>query len=539
MMVSALYLSFVISVISVPLISIQAQRQSYLQAHLRVYPSRELSVSPLGIRANSDTTLLPKSLATITTDTGDLAPGHRDFARYTDIRMCLAAAAITRDVLRHSLKARDNLEKVRETPERDTLPASVAVAARNCAARFTVAGTAAKDLPLLFDLALYAGNDSMAHSVLARLVTGAPTVADKQKILTSYAIRYLKAEPARVAAADSIEAQIDKLGEAGLGERIYIHDGLRDFYSTKHFNNRLVRREAEQVITLIQSMVAPEPPYMQTVSNAYRSLMLWAWLNYPDSIPVFAQRYQQYLGRPAVQSALKAGCVNDKKVESICNLASAPLETVIGATLPVGMYQSKQQPVAPPVRADFWFPAPGRDTVQPAPGMVSVILHTYIDNCVTAPGSCRDWIDRVRRLGERCKSAEVPVTIVLDVPGYRLGGNPGPADSVAQSYRLYLQDYFKWPVNVAVRTMQVIYSLPSPDGRKFYGRTKYRDVYDSNGVVMTDRAGKVIYSSGDNGRLDINIDQLPPFEFFVEHAISASKQAVGTVPSSPPSSSKK
>jgi hypothetical protein len=525
-MQGVLYLLFVVSVSLVPL---QAQ------------PLAQLSVQPTQ-QPSRDTTPLPKSLSTITTDTGDYAPGHHDFSKYTDIRMCLTAVANTRDVLRRTLKVWDNLELVQPTPERDTLPVGVAQVARNCGARFTVAGTAVGDLPLLFDLALFAGNDAMAHAVLARLVDTAPTAAEKHQVLISYIDRYLKAEPARVAAVDSIVAQMDKLGQTGLPERISAHAALMHFYGVTHYNSRLVRREAEQVIALIQNITAPGMKDVEGLESSYGSLMLWAWLNYPDSMPMVAQRYQQDLSRPVMQSVIKKHCIGNlnKSATSICNLAAAPLDSVIQSALPPGIHQAQQ--AAPPLRADFWFPAPGRDTLQPAPGVVSVILTPYLNDCINTPRSCTAYIDRVRRLIERYGSGGMSITMIMNAPGYRLGGDPGPADSVAQSYRVYLQDYFKWPVNVAVRTMKVIYSLPSPDGRVFYGSSKYKDVYDSSSVVIVDRAGKMIYNNqlqsiGTN--LDLNLDFAPRFELFVEHAMAASKQpagkAVHSVPATAPS----
>ena len=40
---------------------------------------------------------LSARLATITTDTGAFAPGHRDFARYDNPGLCRAAALVTRE----------------------------------------------------------------------------------------------------------------------------------------------------------------------------------------------------------------------------------------------------------------------------------------------------------------------------------------------------------------------------------------------------------------------------------------------------------
>jgi hypothetical protein len=513
----ALYLLFAISV-PLPLATIQGQ--PHVQMH-----------GPASTGANSDTVPLPRSLSTITTDTGDYAPGNRDYTRYTDLRWCLIAATNTRDVLRRTLKALDNFDLVQSTPERDTLPAGAKTVARNCGARFTVAGTAIGDLPVLFDLALMAGNDSMAHAVLARLVDAAPTTVEKDKVLLKYVDHYLNAEPARVAAADSIVAQIEKLGQAGLSERLNVHGALLQYFGVKHYNSRLVRREAEQVISIIDSMATPELHHVERLSGAYNHLMLWAWLNYPDSIPVIAQRYQRYLRSSAAQGAMKKICLEERKA-FICDLTSAPIDTVIRAVLGTGYHQSQQ--AAPPVSADFWFPAPGRDTVQPARGVVSVIInYQNLINCIRTPGGCKEDFDRLRRFVERYKSAGMSITMLANAPGYRLGGDPGPADSVAQSYRLYMQNYFKWPVTVAVRNQIVTYKMESPDGRIFYGK-KYRDLYDSNGVVMTDREGKVIYLSGGD-RLDINIDRLPRFELFVEHAMAASKQASHLIPPAIPS----
>jgi hypothetical protein len=374
----------------------------------------------------------------------------------------------------------------------------------------------------------------MAHAALARLVDVAPTAPEKHQVLLSYLTRYLKAEPARLAAADSIVAQIDKLGDAGLPERIVAHNTLLNFYGRKHYNSRLVRREAEQVIALERRMPEQEWNKLAPLGSAYIDLMLWAWLNYPDSMPMVAQQYQQDLRSPAVQSALRKICVDDRKASSTCTLASAPIDTVIQALLrPSNGFQIQQ--MAPPIRADFWFPAPGRGSVQPAPGVVSLIIKpVLINNCVDTPGACKELLSKLRRLMDRYGSSGLSITMLVDVPGYRMGGDPGPADSVAQSYRMYLQDYFKWPVTVAVRTKKIIYRLPSPDGRIFYGDTKYGDVYDSNVVVITDQSGKVIYTSS-NVDLDANIGVVPPLELFVEHALAVSKQAAHSTPAAVPS----
>jgi hypothetical protein len=370
--------------------------------------------------------------------------------------------------------------------------------------------------------------------VLTRLVDVAPTASEKHQVLLSYLARYLKAEPARIAAVDSIMAQIDKLGQAGLSERVLAHNTLLNFYGRKHYNGRLVRREAEQVIALVRSMTASFMNSFAYSEFAYNDLMLWAWLNHPDSMPMVAQQYQQDLRSPVAQSALEKFCVDDRKSLSVCRLASAPIDTVIQALLrPSSVYQSQQ--TAPPLRADFWFPATGQDTVQPAVGVVSLIIKAQnIYNCVNTPGACKEYLSKLRRLMNRYGSSGMSIIMLVDVPGYRLGGDPGPADSVAQSYRLYLQDYFKWPVTVAVRTMKVTFKMPAPDGRIFYGRTKYMDLYDSNPVVITDRSGKVIYSSSSE-ELDDNLDRVPPVELFVERALAASKQAAHPVPAAVPS----
>src|ERR1035437_7796607 len=109
-----------------------------------------LLVLPCGLLAQSH--LLPSSLwaagtldtthaitdsarlATITTDTGAFAPGHRDFSRYDTPGLCLAAAKWTRHVLHRTLEAHDSLFLLRETPERDILGSGgTAAIAQTCA----------------------------------------------------------------------------------------------------------------------------------------------------------------------------------------------------------------------------------------------------------------------------------------------------------------------------------------------------------------------------------------------------------------------
>ena len=268
-----------------------------------VFPERVGRVDTTPITTAGDRSVSSSdSLATITTDTGALAQGDKDFTRYRVPGMCLALAENARSVLRRSLAAKVILDTIQTTaPERDTLPRGVVTLARACGARFTVANVTPWDLPDLFMLALLAERDSLADAVLQRRVTLVTNTAAKGWLLQQAATIYLAAEPARVAAATAVVAQADALGLAAAAARLAAHQALLDF-ATQTFDRVRMRQEAERILALGRAAPFDSIKYhWGPVYFAYVGLGRVAYFEHPDSArelaPQLAQRAIKDLAR--------------------------------------------------------------------------------------------------------------------------------------------------------------------------------------------------------------------------------------------------
>jgi hypothetical protein len=167
---------------------------------------------------------LPSALAAITTDTGDFAPGHRDFSRYATPTWCLLAVQQDQATRRNPLStqtALDTLDLVVGRPRlEDTLFARVARVARACTAQFPVAKTGPNELSALYMVAVVARDDALTDAVLRQLLTLAPTDAVRLDLLVWAIEQEITAQPTRVAAADSLMAQLDARGEAAAVARL-------------------------------------------------------------------------------------------------------------------------------------------------------------------------------------------------------------------------------------------------------------------------------------------------------------------------------
>lgn len=456
---------------------------------------------------------LPDSVVTITIDTGAFAPGHRDFTRYTTPGLCLAAAQETRDVLRRTLPAQRTLLIARETLARDTIPTAVTTIARACGARFTVAGTAPRELPALFALALLERNDTLARAVAdrrAKLEAGGPTGATLPGLLTNTVGEYLRADPPQPTAAESLVARIDAMGRSALVPRLQAHAQLLQF-ATSHVDlvdmRQRMRQEADRIITLGQALTPAELVQLRgetwwggPVTAAYRALMMLALLEYPDSMPVIARRAQQDLGRTPDGPALTMGKnpFRDASVQRMTSILR-PGASEWGHT------------VTPRLQAAYWFPN-GVDTLQPKRGTVSLFIRVrpecYVGDGVPYPWFLADaescgWLyDYIRHWAAMYGASGLAITLVTEMRGAALQlGAQTPADG-ARAIAWFLLDGLKLPVSVAVQNVSLLKQLPSPDDRRYYDLTPFEHGYDLFGVqdyvVLTGRDGTMLYR-GDYG----------------------------------------
>lgn len=465
-------------------------------------------------------------LAAITTDTGDFAPGHRDFARYATPLQCLEGARLRRDVSRRTLEAQASLDTLRLTPERDTLPAGAVAVARACGARFTAAGTAVAELPALLELAVLGGNDSLAQTVLTRRLAVAPTDSARRQVFLETLDVYLQAEPARIQAADALVARMDALGRPALVARTDAHARLLHF-GEAHMDRAQMRREGERVIALVHDMTPAEVTQFggNAVVTTFEDLMAIARVDHPDSIPMVAQRFQQEVRRPSWTEFLKK--------PEFQGIEFAMLDSAISY---LGGGPVNSGAPTPRVQAEFWFPA--GDTVQPAPGYVSLIVNSVRGgNCLYSLdqnfGSdyCNDGgrIALLRRWLRQYRATGLRVTVVVPDYGYVLMRGPEPPATVAQVFKKYFLDYLRLPVTLAVQTPAVAINVPAPDGRVFFdwmALTKQYQPASKKGsrsdpaiVVLTGRDGRMLYK----GKA---LDD-PVLEALLARELTASRKTLG------------
>lgn len=435
----------------------------------------------------SDTTL-PAALATITTDTGAFAPGHKDFAHYTTPALCGGAAAMARWVVMRQYPAVQD--------DSFGLGAAAQVA-RTCGARFTAANTKPEDLRLLYELELYAQQDTEAEALAQRLVPAgtAATVRDTLEL----GLLQLALDDGRAAVAETLWTRLDRAGGLArldngvlghLWQPEYMRENPDGTLWAAHLPAVWRRRAVEQMIALeIQPARRTVQIAYNRVYNAYSVLLEAAAFQSPDSLVAVAHRAQHDLALfPRLLVHAWEGTAwkyADK------DWAHVPLDTLIANVGPfwLGFAQLTGHLRAPRLTADYFYPArgqPARDTVWPVPGKVTLLCSGAKselpygtqgyrwDSDLQQAADIREWM---RRYGP----AGLVVAIVRPAAGINdwLGfGKPHTslADGIelvqsmapaqeAEAWRWLEQDYLKLPVAVAVQVRHSTF-LPEPDGRR-------------------------------------------------------------------------
>jgi hypothetical protein len=466
----------------------------------------------------------------ITTDTGDFAPS-REYLRYTRPLACITAAVDARAFAqrRHATQIQVDAGFLR--PDEDTLPAAVVAVARTCGARFTPGTTAPADLPDLFTLALWEANDTLAQTVLTALLAQAGTPKARGERLVWAVQQYLgmpsgelpqrsqNMPPAKVAAAEAVAQHVDALGDAAWALKLQAHAVLLAFgraYSVWP----LVARQGAHVIALTRNHLTQ--PGLDSLWTAYQALLEVAWLEQPDFVSGVAARLRAEFSRPEVQWALLNACqapTGNSRLPCVTleqyreSNASGAIAIPITDSTSLAMLTAamvgdhRHAPRAlPPLRADYWFPAPkggvAGDSLHPAvPGRVTLIYHVS-DGGGGSGRSCRQGCPPITNQLEALLARypdQLAVTVVIDAAaGFTALEVPATSAAMAQSYQWLFQQYLKLPVAVAVRVKPVMAQLPPPDGRiRYAGETPYNDFYERGRWValVTNRSGEAIYES--------------------------------------------
>ena len=485
-------------------------------------PVLERLASPSSVHTIVDT--IP--WATITTDTGDFSPGHRDFTRYTTLHLCRIAVQRTRMALQRTRAARAAIADFQHTPDRDTLLAgTIATVARTCIAPFTVSGTAATELPTLFDLALLAQRPALAHEVLVKQLSMAPTDGARNLVLLSAVRAYLAVRPARLAAADSLIAQLDARGSSALAARLLAHDQLLTLWRESGDFDRQFQA-AQQILAVIDTgAVSPALAAALRLPPAGRQDTLWARraiidaiatnfvravLEQPDSLAAVGQLARSEFSKIAADKG------------EAQQWADASLSKIEKYVFPFGKTTLGGGEQTPRLRADFWFPAPGRDTVEPAPGHVSLIYiperSCHNDNEVMYWNiHCVQAMEQLQRWQQQYATAGLQITVVGDLDQDPWFSDPMLPAAEARDIEHNVHQYWRLPVTVVIRGMP----FDSTGDNSVY--QKYHP--DMGVFLLTGRNGKMIVKMAPEGGAYPYWDTFTPGQIALLDALLARSMA--------------
>jgi hypothetical protein len=482
---------------------------------------------PSGLGVHRDSILL----STITTDTGDFAPGNREFSRFSSPAMCLGAVDVARATLRRSVASQVN-HVLRDTVfGGETLPAGAVAVARTCLRRFAVATISARDLPDMFTLALQAGQDSIAHAGVTRQLALASDGAGRIAILQQSITGYLQAEPSRVAAAEAAVARIDAVGPSIQVARLTAH-GLLLTFATSSFNVAVMRREADQIITLAHdgsgATLAQE---YQPLVDAYAALASIAYVEAPDSVMAVLTRAKHDLAR------IPPG-------PSGTNFQTVPVSELRNWLLPFNADQYAGQPL-PPMTAAYWRPRPPTSW-PPGNGRVSLVVYGgwIMNRCVRSDEGllrgalymgygCQalySWLPQwVHTYGDR-----LAITLVAEARGRAIRSLSLSPAQEADSLQWFYRDYLKLPLTVGM-IVGSVRNLAAVDGRwrwrdtSFYGNWQQPAQWgeeSSQPVVLLYGAGGELRFVGGGGGFNKNLESMV-FRRLLEREMQTATRSAG------------
>ena len=419
-------------------------------------------------------------------DTGRMAVGHRDFARYDTPGKCLDAVVTERDALWRN-KERDTLPYA---PETDTLPAAAVQIGKQCGSRFTVEGTEPRELANLVVLLLMENEDDLARSAVERQIALAKGVDEQGKVLFTTLNAYMEVQPMRKAGAVAVLNRLDSLGRPVLLLRVAGHAVLEQD-ALRRFDRQAIQREAETIIADAQGLTPSErDDELPAIRTAYTGLVSLTWYEHPADIPALYMRVQNDLG------PLRNGTGANW-------LFGMPLVQVSAITTQVlSMLGSR----AEPLRAQYWFGA-GPDTVRPRPGVVSLLARVDKDCGM----GCYPLYAILQRLNRKYAAKGLRITLMTKTAGYSPGSAPETPAVEAEAARKYFLDVLHLPFALAV------FKTPftrQPDGRRVDGPVQFEKAYLRMSLVVADRAGKTVLLSDDQNEAMIDA--------FVQRALNGS-----------------
>jgi hypothetical protein len=444
-------------------------------------------------------------------DTDAFAPGNRDFARFTNPRICAAAVQHATDVARRDLDVTLRTQMLRDTaPEHDTLPGSVIAIAQRCGARFTISNTSSEDLPGLMILALQAGNGRLAREVVLRQLALAPNAQARQNVLVDAVERYLAAEPARLQDAAWAAAKADTLALAEHTNSLNAHLPIL-MEARQSFDRARLAYEARQLIALGHALDFDAIKY-------YDMPLIWAWRNvfavafydHPDSLLLLTQQAKDDLRRFPLGYTFPSGI--SYTPDQNFDFSKATPGRIRDFLAPFNPDQYAGDKTLPPVTAAYWYPE--RPRAWPPRDVVSLVVYggwlakcTHGDyNVLDYPlsGWCAPLHTYLREWTEQYAPKGLRITIVSQTGGEAVRSLPLDPQAEADSVNWYYHTYLKRPWTIAVVPSAIVQQItPQADGRRWladttlFGRDQSRD-----GLTMLyDRAGTLLYAGDLNNTL--------------------------------------
>ncbi len=377
----------------------------------------------------------------------ELPVNRADYTQYTSPEACLAAAQRVSDSTQIAVAW--------ETPvARDTMPynptrqqtANAIVVAQMCRERY-VAQSTPSELMTHFELALLAGDDSVARALLERRLALFTTPSDegRQVVLQHAFSAYLRAKPIRVAAAEQILNVLDTLTGMPPEFRFQMHNDIANF-ARSILDTVVLRRHFEAMSTILRNssdslrQSATGRSFVQAIVNAEMPLLL-PILRDSGVIVYTARVFARYVAASG---------------RSLTPAAIAPIGT---------------RP--PPLQGKFWYNRGGPDVSHPAANKVSLVVMGVRHDCdFTRCGNSYKTLERlVRRF-----SGDLDISLVAQTQGFfglRLPKTPKEEADATNDYFLVNG---KLPGALVIEDTKFT-KRPAPDRRRFNELTENQIAY--------------------------------------------------------------
>ncbi|HEX6535948.1 MAG TPA: hypothetical protein VF041_15235 [Gemmatimonadaceae bacterium] len=347
--------------------------------------------------------------------------GSARYERYVIPEQCLAAARRVVDSVGWGARP-DTMPY----DTRDTLPAAVAETAHRCGARFDAAHVERQSLPALRDLALMAGDDSVARAVTERQIAnarGAP-LAERAAVLVQAVHAYVTARPLRLDAVREYLRRLDALGPDASTERVAAHAEFSNAYVVGMLDVGMFLEEMKAIGDIVEHV----PPKIRAADPQY-----WQ-----------TQELVIHVG------AAEASALRDGPTVALAEMSQRGWTegTMLGRR-------------APAIVARHWF-ARADGAPRPRAGRVSMIVS--VDP--TCGVQCFSHYATLRRIARRYP--ELDITLVAYTHGFfGLHPPPPPAEEAALDSAYFL-GAFRLPGALAVDVTPFT-TVPEPDGRRING----------------------------------------------------------------------